>query len=278
MNTARFSRDEKVHASATEAKGRPAIPVVSRPLLNFFGRYASAFLRRHFHSVRLLKNGAPQTSPDLPLVIYLNHSAWWDPLLCLLLAQRFFPERKSFAPIEAGSLSRYAFFQRLGFFPVEGTIAGAARFLRTTDQILAQPDQAVWLTPQGEFADDRVRPLRFRPGLSHIASRIRAAAFLPLALEYVYWEERLPEVLVSFGAPLVFSFERKLTISETTQLFESALAAAQDELGAAAQRRSPGDWQVLLEGRTGVGGIYDFWRATKAKWRGEKFSPAHSDL
>ena len=273
-------RSTVIHRQGKDAVARAevGIPAISPTLLRFFARYSEAYLRRHFHSVRLLRTGTPQVSESLPLIVYLNHSSWWDPLLCLLLAQRFFPERKSFAPIEAKSLRRYPFFRRLGFFGAENNLAGAARFLRITDRILARSDHALWITPQGNFVDHRARPLRFQGGLSHIANRAERAAFVPLALEIVYWEERLPEALISFGAPLVFGAERKLTITETTQLFESAMTVVQDELSAASQRRQPDDWRVLVQGRAGVGRVYDFWRRAKAKVRGEKFSAAHSDL
>ena len=36
---------------------------------------------------------------DRPLVLYLNHASWWDPLTMLMLTQRFWPERQFAAPI-----------------------------------------------------------------------------------------------------------------------------------------------------------------------------------
>ncbi len=106
-----------------------------RPL---HGRY----LRRHFHSVRLLANSAPRVCEGLPLAIYLNHSSWWDPLVCLFAARRFFPTRASYGPIDGAALERYRFFRRLGLFGVEnGTPAGARQFLETASAILARRTQ-----------------------------------------------------------------------------------------------------------------------------------------
>lgn len=241
-------------------------PPISRSLLHLFGRYSDIYLRRHFHRVRLLKSGSPVSADGLPLVIYLNHASWWDPLVCLLLARRFFPERESYGPIDAHALGRYRFFERLGFFAVEKGVAGAANFLRATESILSSEKSALWITPQGRFSDVRERPVLLRAGLSHIASRAEGAAFIPLAIEYSFWEERLPEILISFGRPV------------GTETFEVALASVQDRLSAAAQRRDPGEWTLLLNGAEGTGGIYEIWNRSRAKLLGKSYAPAHSPL
>jgi hypothetical protein len=56
---------------------------------------------------------------------------------------------------------------------------------------------------------------------------------------------------------------------------EQALEHAQDELAAAAQARDPCRFDILVGGRAGVGGVYDLWRAMKARVRGETFERAH---
>ena len=53
------------------------------------------------------------------------------------------------------------------------------------------------------------------------------------------------------------------------------MAATQDALAAEAQRREPDDFQTVLRGGAGQGGVYDWWRAAKAKLRGEKFRKEH---
>src|SRR4051794_29966533 len=92
-------------------------PRVSGWCLNGFGRYAERYVGRNFHGVRLLNS--PPTLGAEPLIIYLNHPSWWDPLICLLVRNRFFRNRTSHAPMDAQALGRYSFFKRLGFFPVD---------------------------------------------------------------------------------------------------------------------------------------------------------------
>lgn len=254
-------------------------PRISRGLLKFFGHYSDSYLTRHFHTVRLLKNSAPKTSDALPLVVFLNHSAWWDPLVCLLLSRRFFPKRNSYGPIDGAALGRYKFFERLGFFGVDHkSPAGARAFLETAGAILRTPDSALWITPQGEFADFHARPVLLQRGLSHLTKQVERVAFVPLALQYVFWEERLPEILVGFGEPIVFDAHRTLSPIAATSLFESALTSVQDHLADASARRESDEWETLCRGRAGTNVFYDAWRRTRARFRGEKFHSAHSDL
>ncbi len=245
-----------------------ALPQISRPLLRLFARYTTSYLGRHFHSLRLLAAAPPPNEGAGPLVVFLNHAAWWDPLVCLFLARRFFSGRAAYGPMDAAALQRYRFFRRLGFFPVETeTARGAAQFLRTSSAILERPESALFLTPQGKFADVRAS-LVLSPGIEHLAARLPHVRFLPLAIEYAFWEERKPEILLAFG-----NAEPPGALGLTERL-----ATTQAKLAAAAQRRQPNEWQELLRTRSGVSRPYDLWRWARARLRGEAFRADHAPL
>lgn len=249
---------------------------VSPLLVRTFTAYTTRYLRRHFHSVRLLRAPRLSIPPTLPLVVFLNHPSWWDPLVGLFLAFRSFPERSAYAPIEAQALARYRFFTRLGFFGVEpGTARGAATFLRVGQAILTQPGTALWITPEGRFTDPRQRPVTLRPGIGHLANRLHSGVFLPLALEYPFWEERCPEALAHFGEPVFITREHGRSAGEWTALFARQLEATQETLAAPALRRDQEAFDPLLSGSGGVGGVYDVWRSFRARLRGERFQREH---
>jgi 1-acyl-sn-glycerol-3-phosphate acyltransferase len=253
---------------------RTEVPHVSAGWMTVFAAYSRRYVRRHFHAVRLLKSGPALQELALPLVIYLNHAAWWDPLVCLLLAREFLGDRTSFAPIDSAMLDRYGFFRHLGFFGVEQTTSrGALTFLRTSHAILASSGNALWLTPQGRFMDVRERPLRLQEGLGALAEREPGAVFVPLAIEYTFWTEPRPEILVAFGEPIVPRTETARTEVKWTRVFTEALEAAQDELAARSCRRDAGEWLMLNRGTSGVNSIYDAWRRVRARLRGAKFAP-----
>lgn len=245
------------------------VPKISPPLLVLFSRYAGWSVGKHFHAVRILAPVPPPNDPSMPLVVYLNHAAWWDPLICLILRREFFPDRSAYAPIEAAALERYRFLKRLGFFAVEsGTTRGAAQFLKTCAAILEKQESALFLTPQGKFADVRA-PLALAPGIDHLAARAPGAFYLPLAIEYSFWEERKPEVLLAFGHAAPVSANAPLA---------DRLAELQAQLAAAAARRQPNEWKVLRRSRSGVNLPYDLWRGMRARLRGEAFRADHGRL
>lgn len=258
------------------ARTAAELPRVTAGVLRVFTAYTCGYVRRHFHGFHILKRGLPPPDCTRPLVIYLNHASWWDPLVCLLLAREFFPHHTSFAPIDAAMLERYRFFRHLGFFGIEqNTSRGARTFLWTTHAILASSRHAVWLTPQGRFMDVRKRPLRLQEGLGVLAAREGNATFLPLAIEYAFWTEPRAEILVSFGEPIIPINGPAHTAAEWTQVFSDALESSQDELAACSCRRDPVEWLTLNRGRSGVAPLYDVWRWLCARVRGEKFTPEH---
>jgi 1-acyl-sn-glycerol-3-phosphate acyltransferase len=257
------------------------LPRISRPLLAWFTWYSRGYVAKHFHSLRLSVTGQSPETLTGPLVIYSNHASWWDPLVCIILKSELFPERNAFAPIDAAMLQKYKMFARLGFYAVnQNSGRGARQFLRTSEAILADPQNLIAVTPQARFADCRERPLQFEPGLGHLAARTKSATFVPLAVEYVFWEERLPEILVRFGEPLRVnsSLQPASTATELTALFEQRLANTQDALAAEVKRRHPADFTVLLRGGAGQGGVYDLWRSVRARLSGQVFRKEHGTL
>ena len=261
---------------STSFPGRTDCPPITPWLLHWFRAYSRSYLRRHFHAVRLARPGAPPIDEARPLVVYINHPAWWDPLVGCLLAERLFPARNHYAPIEAAALGRYRFMERLGLFGIDPSASrGAAQFLRTARAVLSHGQNALWITPQGRFADARQRPLAFRPGLAHLAARLSGATVLPLAFEYPFWEERTPEALARFGEPVVIESGRTCSVSAWNARFESHLAEAMDALALQAMDRAEEEFEVLLGGTAGVGGVYDLWRRFRAHLRGERFRPEH---
>jgi len=244
-------------------------------LVRLFTRYVRRYLGRHFHAVRLAREGRPVDPGSGPLVVVMNHPAWWDPLVGAVLAG-LFPGRAAFAPIDAAELGKYHFFGRLGFFGVEqGTPAGALAFLRRGLAVCSRSGAMLWVTAQGRFTDPRERPVRLRPGLGRLLCRLDGGVVLPLAVEYPFWEERTPEALARFGSPLTIGEGKGRTAEEWTACVERGLEATQNALAADAVKRDAAAFEVLIGGSAGVGGVYDLWRRLKAFFRGEPFRADH---
>ena len=218
--------------------------------------------------------GLPRPVPGRPLIVYSNHSSWWDPALYILLNDKLFHDRAGYGPMDAAALGKYGVLERMGIFGVElDNPRGAALFLRTSMAVLAQPSRMLWITAEGAFTDPRTRPLALRPGLAHIARRVPGATILPLALEYTFWNESRPEALVRFGEPL--QSDRLGSVAEWTARLETSLAETMDGLATESATRNPALFRPLVRGGAGIGGIYDSWRWLRATAGGRRFDPSH---
>ncbi len=250
------------------------VPAFSPRVWQVFSWYVRRYLRRHFHAVRIARDGVPQTLDGLPVVVYMNHPSWWDPMLAIAAADVLFAGRRHAAPMDADALAKYRIFEKIGVFGIEpGTTRGAARFLRRSLSILAQPDHMLWITAEGRFTDARTRPVRLRPGLAHLARRMDRGVLLPLAIEYAFWNERSPEALLRFGEPI--DARRLRDVAGAQHRLETSLEQTMNDLAAMSLRREADRFGTLVDGVTGVGGVYDLWRRLRAAAHGRRFDGSH---
>ncbi len=210
--------------------------------------------------------------------------------MAFLLSRYLQPEVNQYAPMDARAFARYGFLRKIGLFPVEQkTPRGAAQFLRAASYIFNDVSEnsgaVLWITPQGEFTDARARPAEFRPGLAALVRKLPRVTVLPLAVEYTFWNERLPEVLALFGEPLVF-VHGQLVGSEADSIPERAMERAmeraqeraQDQLAVLAEQRDTGLFASVLAGSSGITGLYELWQRLRAFARGERYEPEHGSL
>jgi hypothetical protein len=104
-------------------------------------------------------------------------------------------------------------------------------------------------------------------------ARLERVVAIPLALEYPFWTERLAEALCRFGEPLRSGDGG--SVANWQARLEERLALTMDALAADAIAREPGRFELVLRGRSGVGGVYDLFRRARAAARGERFEAEH---
>ncbi len=148
-------------------------------------------------------------------------------------------------------------------------------FWTSAERVLASPASILWITAEGRFTDARQRPVRLRPGLAHMARRIPQAIILPLAIEYGFWNESRPEIMVRFGAPIDCGAAGTRSVAAWTACLETALTECMDALAAESMTREPALFRTLVRGGAGIGGVYDGWRRLNAWVAGRGFDPSH---
>ncbi len=270
----------------------PAAP--NRRVRDVFVWYARRLARKRFHALHLEAGGAG--SMDVlrtlqgerrPLLIAVNHSSWWDPMVGVLVGARFCRERTHLAPMDSVQLRRFSFFRRLGLFGIDPDSPASmdAMLAYVLDRFRSDPSPTLWITPQGEFTDVR-DPVHVRPGLAALASRLAGSGvevrMVSLAIEYAFWQDARPELFVraaEIAPPGVAS----------TAGWQRTIAAAMqgnaDALAALVRTRDPEAFTDLLGGperaETKVHPVYDMYlkltgRSGRLTTRAERLSEGGS--
>jgi 1-acyl-sn-glycerol-3-phosphate acyltransferase len=234
------------------------------PLLErAYARYGRWLLRRAF--ARVWVGGEPWPPGDGPTIAFLNHSAWWDPILALFLSHDLF-RRDGYGIMEGEQLESYPFFRRIGCF---GVSAESFEDVRAMSEYAARlltegAGRTLWIFPQGELVPPRT-PLSFRSGASRLARTVPSAPLVPVAVRYEFRREQRPEVFVRVGAavrpaagasaaaardasPLAVTrgLEQRMRL-ELSALDEDLLHPVPSEIG----------YRVVLDGRRSLSALYD---------------------
>lgn len=257
-----------------------SVPAVSSWIQNGFHRFLPRFFARHFHAIAVDVRSRPDKtlSDDTPLVVYGNHPSWWDPLVAHYLNGQLFAQRQFFAPIDADALAQYRVFEKLGFYGVKmDSGEGAAAFLKQSKAILAHPGTAIWITPEGRFCDARDHSAELMPGLAHLCHKAERGVAMPLALEYVFWDERLPVCLARLGDPISLDSGELQDKQQWNQALTRGLRQTQHCLAEIAIGRGAQDLEMLVGGKAGAGMFYDTFRAAKSLFTGKRFRSRHGD-
>lgn len=254
------------------------LPQHSPRMLRWFARYCRWYVPRRFHRVMVhghVPSGHDSTD-QAGIIFYMNHPGWFDPLMGIVLADRYFQDMTHFAVIDAEMLEQYKFFGKMGFLGVQqDSPRGGVQFLRQAMRIVRHDNHALWLTAQGHFADVRERPITLQPGLAHLARRMKCGLIVPVAIEYAFWFESKPEALIHFGKPVKVRNQAHRDLVSWQQQLTEHLTETMEQLAELSLARDAEAFETILGGRAGVGGIYDVWRRLKAWACGRRFDPSH---
>ncbi len=234
--------------------------------------------RKHFASVHAVKGSVDilraLNRREGAAIVALNHSSWWDPLVCVLLAKRLTPKRTNAAPMDIEQLRRFKFMRKIGIFGVSpDDPRSLPRMLRhVKERFEREPRCTLWITPQGEFRDVRDE-IVLRPGVGALAvkaNEVREIPVLALAIEYTFWEDKRPEVFVRVervAPPDVPDFApRTERIEAWTNEIERVMRENQAALAQIVMERDPRPFEVVLGGKEGANHpLYDLWLRLRGK-------------
>ena len=256
-----------------------SVPQSKTWLVDGFCRFTTRMVRKNFQcfAVQGLDQIPSIAASNCSLVVYANHIGWWDPIVAMLLRKKYLPDRVFYAPIDAKALEAYGIFRQLGFYGLKlETFAGASEFLKTSREILSDPKSSVWITPEGVFCDCRDLEQPFMPGLAHLAATTPNTIFVPLAIEYPFWQEPKPMIATRFGEPL--SFQAGASKADCGKKIFESLRDTQRQLASSVMRRDFSEFDFVVAPKSQRLGLYDNLRAWKAWLQGRPFDPSHASI
>lgn len=200
-------------------------PKKNAALESIYSAYARRLIRKQFGNVRLSGTAFPET--DLPVIAYMNHSAWWDAVVPVHLSHDLF-RREIHALMEGEQIKKYPFFRHLGCFgPTESGIADARAVVEHSVSVLRRGKRPIlWICPQGAILPSRI-PMKFKSGLARISEAVTESVVIPVAIRYEFLKEQSPRCFIRTGEPVVRSEESN---PQFTRRLESILDRELDAL------------------------------------------------
>ena len=211
-------------------------------------------------------------SAHRPPVIWAGtHPSWWDGYLGWLVNARL-GGRDAYLMMDAEFLPRYRFFTRAGAFGVDRKDPRAAlESVEYAAQLLvAQPNRALWIMPQGTITPPERRPLVLYGGVGHIVRRLPEAWVVPIAWRLVFRGEQRPDAIIHIAPRQVYTAATTPPSRVFTAGLTAMLTAADDAIAQAIRDDDLGDYRLLLRGGTSINRRWDNVRAAVGQRIGRK--------
>ncbi|CAN5623193.1 lysophospholipid acyltransferase family protein [soil metagenome] len=195
-----------------------------------FSIYNRNLLKRRFHSLEVSGlDFLREKNAGIPLIIYANHSSWWDGLVASEISKM--AKLDSFIMMEEKQLKNLFLFRKLGAFSVvRENPRKAVESINYAVNLLKKTDRTLWIFPQGEILPNAARPLKFYNGLSRIIEKVGKVFVVPLAMRYEFLSEFKPQVFVKISSPELFKNSKDFESKKMTEIMKSRLTNVLDEL------------------------------------------------
>ena len=212
-----------------------------------FAVYNSNLIKRRFNSLQVSGlDFLTARDKNIPLLIYANHSSWWDGLVAFQISRE--ANLDSFLMMEEKQLRKLPLFRKLGAFSVvREKPREAIKSINYAAEILQKKtNRTVWIFPQGEILPNDARPLQFYNGLAKIIEKAGNCCAVPVALRFEFAGEFKPDIFVKIGKPEFFECEQNFTAKEMTAFFEKELTETLDDLKTQILTKKTDSYQKIL--------------------------------
>jgi hypothetical protein len=215
-----------------------------------FAVYNKNLIARRFEGLRVGGLNILRERPhDAPLVLYANHSSWWDGLMVFQLGRECGLEQ--YAMMEERQLREYPFHRKLGAFSVvRENPREAMRSINYAADLLSGTNRTLWIFPQGKTEPNSLRPLKFYSGAARIIEKAETVYAAPVALRFEFLDDFRPEAFARVGDLQKFSHHdfshSKQAIKNTSAALAENLTATLDSLVADITQNNLADYVEII--------------------------------
>lgn len=196
-----------------------------------FSVYNRHLLKHRFNSLQITGlNSLIRKDKATPLILYANHSSWWDGLVFLEILRRF--DYENYVMMEEKQLRKLFLFRRLGAFSVvrENPRAAVKSINYAANLLSKNSNRMLLIFPQGEILPNDVRPLQFYQGLTRIIEKVQKCRTIPAALRFEFAGNFKPEIYVKIGEPEIYEIDETYDAKISTRNLEKSLTETLDSL------------------------------------------------
>ena len=146
---------------------------------------------------------------NVPVILFAPHSNWWDGIVFYNITHRIFHKE---IRLMVEELNRFPLLRRGGAYSVnKKSPQSAMKALKYSVDVVGDLRNILCIFPQGIIRPPHYRPIEFQTGLAYIAQnavkRYGKVHLIPLAVDYTFFRDNRPEVIVEFGERIELSRE-----------------------------------------------------------------------
>ena len=165
---------------------------------------------------------------NVPTILFAPHCNWWDGIVLYNTTHRIFHKE---IRLMVEELNRFPLLRRGGAYSVnKKSPQSAMKALQYSVDVVGDIRNMLCIFPQGIIRPPHYRPIEFQTGLSYIAEnavkRYGKVNLIPMAIDYAFFRDNRPEVIVEFGKRIEMVKGNdldKLSRKELTHYLERAL-------------------------------------------------------
>lgn len=164
----------------------------------FFKCLSSFLVNKSFNDVILSANNDCKIDKKKSLLIISNHISWWDGFWIVFLNKILIKKKIHFMMLEK-QLKKHWYFRYVGGYSIKKDSKTIIESLNYTNQLLSNPNNMVFLFPQGKINSLYNDKIKFEKGISRILQRSDENYGVMFLANFVdYFSESKPTLFMNY--------------------------------------------------------------------------------